>query len=193
MNSPRFAPAGLLVEYERAVILLDGGPGSLPPGRSVDIWLLTDDHAELAADIRQVANRRGVEVRVGEYRADDLEVTPMQVVHTVRPTYGYLISAEQRRIVWAPEFLSFPSWAAEADLMFADAAGWERPIRFARGVGGHAPALEVAAEARRHGVRRLVFAHIGRPTIRALEAGQRPPFGEVGHDGQTFYPWRWRD
>ncbi len=47
--------------------------------------------------------------------------------------------------------------------MFAEAAGWARPIRFAKGTGGHAPALEVAEQVARHGVRRLVFAHIGRP------------------------------
>jgi hypothetical protein len=41
-------------------------------------------------------------------------------------------------VVWAPEFWEFPGWARGADLMFADAAGWQRPIRFARGVGGHA-------------------------------------------------------
>jgi len=34
-----------------------------------------------------------------------------------------------------PEFLEFPSWAAGADLMFAEAAGWARPIRFAKGTG----------------------------------------------------------
>lgn len=54
-----------------------------------------------------------------------------------------------------------------------EAAGWARPIRFAKGAGGHAPALEVAGQAVRHGVRRLVFAHIGRPTITALDTGPR--------------------
>lgn len=67
--------------------------------------------------------------------------------------------------------------------MFAEAAGWARPIRFARGTGGHAPALEVAEQAARHGVRRLVFAHIGRPAIAALDAGHVPPFGEIGTEG----------
>ena len=47
-------------------------------------------------------------------------------------------------------------------------------------------ALTVAADARRAGVRRLVFAHLGRPTIRALEAGETPPFGEIGREGQVF-------
>ncbi len=63
----------------------------------------------------------------------------------------------------------FPRWAAGADLMFAEAAAWARPIRFARGAGVHAPALEVSRLARDAGVRRFVFARIGRPTIRAFD------------------------
>jgi hypothetical protein len=76
--------------------------------------------------------------------------------------------------------------------MFADAAGWDRPIRFARGVGGHSSALDVAHQARAKHIRRLVFAHIGRPTIRAMDAGKRPPFGEFGWDGARYYPRRMR-
>ncbi len=93
-----------------------------------------------------------------------------------------------RRAAWAPEFWRFPEWADGVDLLFADAAGWARPIRFAGGVGGHAAALDVAREARERGVRRLVFAHIGRPAIRALDAGEMPPFGEVGVVGRTYRP-----
>ena len=37
-----------------------------------------------------------------------------------------------------------------------------------------------------HRVRRLVFAHIGRPTIAALDAGQVPPFGEFGADCASY-------
>jgi hypothetical protein len=70
--------------------------------------------------------------------------------------------------------------------MFADAAGWNRPIRFAHGTGGHAAALAVAEQARVHRVGRLVFAHIGRPTIRAIDAGQITPFGELGADGACY-------
>lgn len=91
-----------------------------------------------------------------------------------------------RRVVWAPEFWEFPSWAQGADLLFAEAAGWRQPIRFAGGVGGHLDVWQVAEAARRLRVRRLVFAHIGRPTIRALDRGERPPFGEVASDGQVF-------
>jgi hypothetical protein len=192
MNSPRFAPAGLLVEYGHARIMLDGGPGSVPTPDQLDAWLLTDERAELIHRIRRLARLRGLEPGVAEYRAPGLQISPMPVVHTSHPTYGYVIMADGRRIVWAPEFLRFPAWTAGADLMFADAAGWSRPIRFAGGTGGHAAVLDVAVEARRHGVRRLVFAHIGRPTIRAVDAGQRPPFGRLGHDGQAFYPGRRR-
>jgi hypothetical protein len=36
-----------------------------------------------------------------------------------------------------------------------------------------------------------VFAHIGRPTIRAIDAGHTTPFGEFGADGAsyTLAPW----
>ena len=58
------------------------------------------------------------------------------------------------------------------------------PVRRRR--GGHLDVLTVAHLARRRGVRRLVFAHIGRPTIRVLDDGERPPFGEFARDGQAF-------
>jgi hypothetical protein len=70
--------------------------------------------------------------------------------------------------------------------MFADAAGWNRPIRFAHGVGGHMAALDVATQAREHRVKRLVFAHIGRPSLRAIDAGSALPFGEWGRPGRTY-------
>jgi hypothetical protein len=50
-------------------------------------------------------------------------------------------------VVWAPEFWEFPSWAQGADLMFAEAAGWDRPIRFAGRVGGHLDLVHVAEAA----------------------------------------------
>jgi hypothetical protein len=85
-----------------------------------------------------------------------------------------------------PGVLGVSPLAGDVDLLFADAAGWSRPIRFAGAVGGHAACLQVAADARRNGVRRLVFAHIGRPTIRAIDAGARPPFGEFGREGHRY-------
>ena len=193
MKSPRFAPAGLLVEYEGSRVMLDGGPGA-EPGGPIDAWLVSDDKAELIREIRQLAADSGVEAEVARFAAPDgLEISPRAVKHTSHPTYGYLIKAEGRRIAWAPEFWSFPRWAARVDLMFADAAGWDRPIRFAKGVGGHVAAVEIAEQARRRGVRRLVLAHIGRPTIRAMDAGKVPPFGEFGKEGTVYEPRRWRD
>jgi hypothetical protein len=193
MNSPRFAPAGLLVEHEGTRVMLDGGPGAEPDGQ-IDAWRVTDIKAELISEIRRLASASGVEPAVRRFSTrEGLEVVPREVEHTAHETYGYLITAERRRIAWAPEFWSFPRWADEADMMFADAAGWSRPIRFAKGVGGHAAAVDVAEEARTRGVRRLVLAHIGRPTIRAMDAGERPPFGVFGKDGAVYEPRRWRD
>ena len=97
------------------------------------------------------------------------------MVHTSHPTFGDLIEAPEGRVVWAPEFLEFPGWAHGARLLFAEAAGWERPIRFAGGVGGHLHVPVVVEAARRHRVGRLVFAHIGRPTIWAMDRGSGPP------------------
>lgn len=165
--------------------MIDGGPGAEPAG-PLDAWLVTDERAELMSKIRRLARERGLEPHVGAFRKAGLSVEERPVVHTNHPAFGYLISAGERKAVWAPEFLEFPEWARDADLMLAEASGWNRPIRFARGVGGHLDALSVAEQARRHGVRRLVFAHIGRPTIRAIDGGEAPPFGEFGEDGRVY-------
>jgi hypothetical protein len=188
-RSPRYRPAGLLVSHSGVRVIIDGGPDAAPKGR-VDAWLLTDDHAELAAPIRASARARGLVASVHSFRAGDLYIKPKPVVHTNHATFGYDIHGGGLKIVWAPEFLRFPSWARDADLMFAEASSWKRPIRFRGGVGGHLDAISVERAARRRRVRRLVFAHIGRPTLRAIAAGWRPPFGELGRDGQIFRPGR---
>jgi hypothetical protein len=72
--------------------------------------------------------------------------------------------------------------------MFADAAGWRRQIGFAHGVGGHAAVLDVASDAQQLGGKRLVCAQIGRPTIRAMDRGERLSFGEFGREGHTYAP-----
>jgi hypothetical protein len=156
----------------------------------VHAWLVTDERAELIASLRRLARARGLTVAARDFSRGHLQVRCQAVVHTSHPAYGYLIRSSQPalQVVWAPEFAEFPSWAAGADLMFAEAAGWNRPIRFAGGVGGHLDVLSVAGQAQRLGVKRLVFAHIGRPTIRAMDKGQRPPFGEFARDGQVFQP-----
>lgn len=185
MRSPRYRPAGLLVSYGGRRIMLDGGPESVPD-RDVEAWLVTDESAELAAPIRRLAAQRGLKPLAADYRLGDLLVERRDVAHTSHPTYGYLLRVRGHRVVWAPEFWQFPEWADGADLMFADAAGWRRPIRFRGGVGGHACVADIADEARRRGVRRLVFAHIGRPSIRALDSGLDPPYGIWGEEGRTY-------
>jgi hypothetical protein len=46
--------------------------------------------------------------------------------------------------------------------------------------------FSVAAAAREHHVRRLLFTHIGRPVLRAIDRGEKLPFGEFARDGQVF-------
>jgi hypothetical protein len=43
-----------------------------------------------------------------------------------------------------------------------------------------------AEQARQHRVGRLVFAHIGRPSLRAIDAGYCLPLGEWGRPGHTY-------
>lgn len=185
MNSPRYAPAGLLTEHGAVRVALDGGPGAVPSG-PLDAWLVTDERAELIRELRQLAASHDLVPCARSFSRHGMRVTMHPVVHTSHPTFGYLIEAAGKRVVWAPEFLEFPDWAADADLMFADASGWTRPIRFAHGTGGHAAAIKVSEEALARHVRRLIFAHIGRPTIRAIDAGLQPPFGEFGADGAVY-------
>jgi hypothetical protein len=165
--------------------MIDGGPGAEPP-RELYAWLVTDEHAELISAIRRLAGARGLAPYAGAFSGDGIQVEARPVVHTNHPSWGYRIYAGGRVVVWAPEFYRFPAWARGADLMFAEAAAWSRPIRFTGGVGGHLDVLSIAGAARRAGVRRLVFAHIGRPTLRALERGLKPPFGTFAADDQAF-------
>lgn len=185
MNSPRYRPAGLLVTWKRNRVMLDGG-GTADPGGRVDAWLVSDEHAELMPKIRQRAEESSLRAGIGSFCTDTLRLRPKAVQHTSHPTVGYLIETVTQRAVWAPEFWVFPEWAAGADLMFADAAGWRQPIRFAGGVGGHACVQDISQAALRAGVRQLVFAHIGRPSIAAIDRGHVPPFGQWGIEDSVF-------
>lgn len=185
MNSPRYRPAGLAVCWSGQRVIIDGG-GTATEGEHVDAWLVCDERAELMSSIRRRSRALGVPAGVREYQAGGVWLRPVPVAHTSHPTYGYIIEHHEHRAVWAPEFWVFPDWAAGAELMFADAAGWDRPIRFAGGVGGHAATVDTARRAARAGIGRLVFAHIGRPSIRAIDRGQTPSFGEWGVEGRTY-------
>jgi Beta-lactamase superfamily domain len=185
MNSPRYRPAGLLVTWPHHRVMLDGG-GTADPGGTLDAWLVCDERAELRTVLHQQAAALDVPAEVAEYASEGVRIAPMPVQHTSHPTYGYVVEGDRCRVGWAPEFLLFPNWAGGLDLLFAEAAGWDRPIRFAQGSGGHACVREVAEAARAAGVRRLVFAHIGRPSIRAIDRGAVPPFGEWGVEGRSY-------
>jgi hypothetical protein len=162
--------------------MIDGGPGAEPKGE-LNAWLVTDEQGELIRELRKLARPRGLEPHVASYSSDALSIKPYRVVHTSHDTYGYVIRSCGKKIVWAPEFFVFPGWARNADVMFAEAAGWNRPILFRGGVGGHASVEQVARDAIKYRIKRLIFAHIGRPTIKALQSGKRPFFGEFGKDG----------
>lgn len=185
-QSPRYAPAGLLVCHRGRRVMIDGGPGAAPQ-QALDTWLVCDEHSELQPQLRRLALEHGLVPAVAAFETPHLKVSPRRVVHTNHPTYGYSIEASGTRVVLAPEFFRFPAWAARAQLMFAEAAAFSHPIRFVGGVGGHMPVLEVSARAQVARVERLVFAHIGRSTLRALDARLRPPFGTFARDGQIFY------
>lgn len=185
MNSPRYAPAGLLVECGGTRVMIDGGPGAEPKGE-LNAWLVTDERGELIHRLRKLARTRELEPHVGSFLSHGVSIKPHRVVHTSHDTYGYVIRCSGKKIVWAPEFFVFPGWARNADIMFAEAAGWNRPISFRGGVGGHASVEQVAGDALKYKIRRLVFAHIGRPTIKALDAGKRPAFGEFGTDRSVY-------
>src|SRR5881396_2653810 len=129
MNSPRYAPAGLLVKYKNQRIMLDGPPESDPKCELND-WLVTDDRGELIGKIRKAASARDLTPRVGSYQSGNLTIKPRKVVHTSHPSFAYQITVGKKKIVWAPEFFKFPHWIKNVDLMFAEAAGWKRAIYF---------------------------------------------------------------
>jgi hypothetical protein len=165
--------------------MIDGGPGAAPSGR-IDAWLVTDARAELISALRRLARRRRLIPEIRAFELGGLRIQPHPVRHTAHPTYGYDIRFGKARAVWAPEFLVFPRWAHGAPLMFAEGSSWNRRIWFAGRVGGHASVVEVCASAGGNGVRRLVIAHVGRPTLTALDRGLRLPWGELGREGRTY-------
>jgi hypothetical protein len=75
MNSPRYAPAGLLVEHRRRRVMLDGGLGAGPGGK-LDAWLVTDERGELMREIRRLARARGLEPAVKTYSSGGLTIEP---------------------------------------------------------------------------------------------------------------------
>ena len=130
-DSPRFAPAGLLVGRAGVRVMLDGGPGAERSG-PLDAWLLSDDHAELTAPIRRLARARGLEPRMGDFTSDRMRLEFHPVIHTNHLMGGYLIQAAGWKIAWAPEFLEFPTWAGGACCSPTSAGRRSKPSTSAR-------------------------------------------------------------
>jgi len=62
-NSPRYAPAGLLVAHGGVRVMIDGGPRAVAPAR-LDAWLVTDPRGELIAathSLEEIRRHLGVE------------------------------------------------------------------------------------------------------------------------------------
>jgi hypothetical protein len=108
MNSPRYVPAGLLVEYAGGRVAIDGGPGATPDG-PLAAWLVTDERAELIAQLRRLAAAHHLAPRVGRHSIAGLDIAPYPVVHTSHDTFGYLIEASGRRVAWPPNSLTSPN------------------------------------------------------------------------------------
>ncbi|GAA2595601.1 hypothetical protein GCM10010411_31290 [Actinomadura fulvescens] len=171
-RSPRFAPAGLLVEYGHTRVGLDGGPGSEPP-ENVDAWLVADERGPLRDDLHRIAHESGMlRPAVAPFRQGTLHVDPLPVAHPRPGVHGYKITRGHRAAVWAPDFAEPPGWVEGADLVFAGAAGCD--------------VAETAEAARRLGVRRLVFVRPGDAACAAMDAGKNPPFGEWGEEGGQY-------
>ncbi|MEU9440938.1 hypothetical protein AB0D42_08440 [Streptomyces sp. NPDC048304] len=86
MNSPRFAPTGLLLRCPGHRVAFDGGPGAEPPPGRLDAWLVSDESSELRSALRQEAALRDVRVHAGDFQAGEVEVRCCPVAHTSRRT-----------------------------------------------------------------------------------------------------------
>lgn len=161
------APSGLLIEANGQQVVL-GAKGALTS--EVDAHLTTDPSEGGS---------------VGVYAGQGLTVEPRMVQVGNQSGWGYKVTAAGRTISWAPRFSSWPAWADNSDVMFAEGAGWDSPYTSASGTV-HAGAIEVSRAAAEHGVKRLVVAHQGRATLAARAAGHSLPFGTLGVAGQSF-------
>jgi hypothetical protein len=175
-SSPRFAPAGLLVEYGHTRVGLDGGPGSEPP-ENIHAWLVTDTASTLQPERLRLAQEEGMPIpEVKPFSQGALHVEPHPIASG---KHGYRIVSGKHLAVWAPDCADFPGWARGADVVFADATSWD-------GGDDHPGVLASAMAARRLDVKRLVYARLAEPVFAALDAGDPPPFGEWGEEGRTY-------
>src|SRR5688500_16487251 len=88
--SPRYPPAGLLVEAGWERVMLAGSAGAEPDGH-LDPWLVPDERAERMRSIRGLARGFDVEPAVKGFEARRLVIEPRPVAHTSHPAFGYSI------------------------------------------------------------------------------------------------------
>ena len=162
-----------------------GGPGAEPHG-SLDAWLVTDERAELIPAIRPLAAARDSGPRAAGFERNGLahRDAPPWSTRIIRPA----ATGSGRRGTASsglPSSTSFPDGRVAPTSCSRGRPHGTIRSDWPGGVGGHMD-VGVAREARRLGVKRLVFAHIGRPALRALARGERLPFGEVAADRQGF-------
>ncbi|GLZ12848.1 hypothetical protein Acsp04_30830 [Actinomadura sp. NBRC 104425] len=168
-GSPRFAPAGLLVEYGRTHVGFDGGPGSEPP-ETVQAWLVRRRDGPGYLRLCRIAADSGMpRPSVASFRHGALRVEPLPLAGDA--PVGYRIAAGRRTAVWAPECRGLPLWAEDADLVFAGTPAMRRTVEAAR----------------RLSVRRLVFVHLDEQACAAMDSGRAPPFGEWGVEGGRYH------
>jgi len=75
MNSPRYKPTGLLVQYGKTRLMIDGGPGGAPKQR-LAAWLVSDENGELIRDIRKLARPMDLVPAVSSFSSDDVSIEP---------------------------------------------------------------------------------------------------------------------
>lgn len=183
MNSPRFPPAGLLVGCGRMEVMLDGGPGAVPD-RPVRAWLLTDERAELGPAVGSMAKSWGLSATAADFSEAGVTFTARAVAHTSHPVCGYLIEVGPSRVVWAPEFWTWPDWAATPPRWMCatgpptpGSAGWSWPTS-----GGPRCAPWMAACSLRS----------GNGAGPAAANAHRPPSRVEAEWGRRQFSWRGR-
>jgi hypothetical protein len=170
-DSPRFAPVGLLLEYGHIRVGIDGGPGSEPP-ENIDAWLVRDDHGPLQGELRRIARETGMpEPAVVSFQHGPLTIEPIPVAD---PVCGYRIGIGHHDAAWVPEAAGLPAWTEGMDLVFADGSR----------DGPHSQ--ELGRTAKRLRVQRLVFVRLGPAALAAVDAGDRPAYGEWGEEGRKY-------